>query len=57
MGDVGKAGKIEIEGNGEKIQINTIVHRGEGWVGLKHPVKALSHLDDLASVCRHENFF
>ena len=39
MGDVGKVGKIEIEGYGEKIQINTIVHRGEGLVGLKHPVR------------------
>ena len=36
MGDVRKVGKIEIEDNGEKKQINTmtIVHRGEP-VGLK----------------------
>ena len=37
-GDVRNVGKIEIEGNGEKKQINTIVHREEP-VGLKHPVR------------------
>ena len=35
MGDVKRVGKIEIEDNGEKKQINTIVHRGEQRVGLK----------------------
>ena len=30
MGDVGKVEKIEIEGNGEKIQINTIVEGRDG---------------------------
>ncbi len=39
MGDVKKVGQIEIEDNGEKIQINTIVHRGGRWVGLKHTVR------------------
>ena len=34
MRDVRKVGKIEIEDNGEKKQINTIIHRGE-LVGLK----------------------
>ena len=39
MGDVRKVGKIEIEGDGEKIQIYTIAHQGEQWVGLKHSVR------------------
>ena len=42
MGGMGDVGKIRIEGNGERIQIKTIVHRGERWVGLKEPGKTRS---------------